>query len=68
MFPDRVVAAIRRQQELLQQAVRDRTQNLLSPEQATLLQNILSQRISPAIASQNAPVDVAAKRRLSDED
>ena len=68
MFPDRVVAAIRRQQELLQQAVRDRTQNLLSPEQANLLQNILSQRISPAIVSQNAPVDVAAKRRLSDED
>jgi hypothetical protein len=68
MFPDRVVAAIRRQQELLQQVVRDRTQNLLSPEQATMLQNILSQRISPAIASQNAPVDMAAKSRLSDED
>jgi hypothetical protein len=55
MPQENVVATIQHQEALLQQAVRDRTQNLISPEQATLLQNILSQQISPALGSQNRP-------------
>jgi hypothetical protein len=42
--PDQAVAAMLQQQLLLQQTVKDRSQNILSPEQAAILQNALSRR------------------------
>ena len=46
MSPDQAMTAIQQQQVLLQEAVGDRIQNLLTPEQATMLQQTLSQQVS----------------------
>jgi hypothetical protein len=43
MPPEQAIYAIQQQQVLLQQAVRDRVQNILTPEQSTTLQRVLSQ-------------------------
>jgi hypothetical protein len=43
MSPDQAMTVIQQQQVLLQQAVGDRVQNILTPEQATTLQGVLSQ-------------------------
>jgi hypothetical protein len=51
MSPDQAMTAIQQQQVLLQQAVGDRVQNVLTPDQATTLQAVLSQqlRIGPKV-------------------
>jgi hypothetical protein len=51
MSPDQAIRAIDQQQVLLQQAVSDRVQNILTPEQTTTLKAALSQqlRIGPKI-------------------
>ena len=51
MSQDQAIRAIDQQQVLLQQAVNDRVQNILTPEQATTLKAVLSQqlRIGPKI-------------------
>ena len=51
MSPDQAIRALDQQQALLQQAVSDRVQNMLTPEQATTLKAVLSQqlRIGPKI-------------------
>src|SRR5258708_2807633 len=51
MSPDQAIRAIDQQQVLLQQAVSDRVQSLLTPEQAATLKGVLSQqlRIGPKI-------------------
>jgi hypothetical protein len=43
MSPDQATTAIQQQQVLLQQAVGDRVQNILTPEQGKMLQGVLSQ-------------------------
>lgn len=45
MSPDQAIRAIDQQQVLLQQAVSDRVQNILTPDQATTLQAVLSQQL-----------------------
>jgi len=45
MSPDQAIRALDQQQVLLQQAVNDRVQNILTPEQATTLKGILSQQL-----------------------
>jgi hypothetical protein len=44
MSPDQAVTIMQQQQVLLQQAVSNRTQNILTPEQARTLQAVLSQQ------------------------
>src|SRR3984893_6756582 len=43
MSPDQAMAVIQQQQALLQQAVGNRVQSILTPEQATMLQGVFSQ-------------------------
>lgn len=45
MSPDQAIRAFDQQQVLLQQAVSDRVQNVLTPEQATTLRSVLSQSL-----------------------
>jgi hypothetical protein len=45
MSPDQAMRALDQQQLLLQQAVSDRVQNILTPEQATTLKAVLSQQL-----------------------
>jgi hypothetical protein len=45
MPPDHAIKALDQQQVLLQQAVSDRVQNILTPEQATVLKAVLSQQL-----------------------
>jgi hypothetical protein len=47
MPPDQAMAAIQQHQVLLQQAVDNRVQKILTPEQATLLQHVMSRQIIP---------------------
>ena len=51
MSPDQAIRALDQQQVLLQRAVSDRVQNILTPEQATTLKAVLSQqlRVGPKI-------------------
>ena len=50
MTPDQAMTAIQQQQALLQQTVRSRVQNILTPDQVTLLQGVLSQHtINPKV-------------------
>jgi hypothetical protein len=50
MASDQAVAAMEQQQSLLRQTVNDRVQNILTPSQATLLQEILAQpMINPKV-------------------
>jgi uncharacterized protein YbaP (TraB family) len=43
MPPDQAIAAMQRQQDLLQQTVSDRVQSLLTPDQGKMLQGAISQ-------------------------
>jgi flagellar biosynthesis/type III secretory pathway ATPase len=45
MSPDQAIKALDQQQAMLQQAVSDRVQNILTPEQATTLKGVLSQQL-----------------------
>jgi hypothetical protein len=45
MSPDQAIKALDQQQVLLQQAVSDRVQNILTPEQTTVLKAVLSQQL-----------------------
>jgi hypothetical protein len=45
MPPDQAIKTLDQQQVLLQQAVSDRVQNILTPEQATTLKGVLSQQL-----------------------
>jgi len=45
MPPDQAIRAVAQQQVLLQQAVSDRVQNILTPEQATTLKGVLSEQL-----------------------
>jgi hypothetical protein len=45
MSPDQAIRAIDQQQVLLQRAVSDRVQNILTPDQTTTLQAVLSQQL-----------------------
>jgi hypothetical protein len=45
MSQDQAIRALDQQQALLQQAVSDRVQNVLTPEQATTLKEVLSQQL-----------------------
>jgi hypothetical protein len=45
MSPDQAIRALDQHQILLQQAVSDRVQNMLTPEQATVLKAVLSQQL-----------------------
>ena len=47
MAPDQAMTVIQQQQALLQQTVGNRVQNTLTPDQATLLQRVLSQHSIP---------------------
>jgi hypothetical protein len=50
MAPDKAMTFIQQQQSLLQQTVGSRVQNILTPDQATLLQGVLSQNtINPKV-------------------
>jgi len=50
MSPDQVVNVMQQQQALLQQTVSNRVQNILTPDQATLLQKIIAQpTINPKV-------------------
>jgi hypothetical protein len=52
MSPDQAIRALDQQQVLLQQAVSDRVQNILTPEQATTLKGILSQQLRIGLKAQ----------------
>lgn len=47
MSPSDAIATMQQQQSVLQQTVSNRVQNLLTPQQATVLQNVLSQQTMP---------------------
>jgi hypothetical protein len=45
MSPDQAIKTLGQQQAMVQQAVSDRVQNILTPEQATTLKGVLSQQL-----------------------